>query len=161
MKKLAIAGVSVALMLAVAVPAFASVKGHDSKDNGSSVTVVNKGDASNQVLTVANTGLNIAVAPKTESKKAKGGSVNTGDAVAVTVAGNVVGTTYVSTCNTCNTGKHSNGGSDVKVTNSGDAYNGVVTVANTGVNYSSGSVQTGDAAAGSLLVNVVGTTIVK
>ena len=165
MKKLAIAGVSVALMLAVAVPAFANSK-HQSTPtvnvtNVNSVSVSNTGDGHNLVLTGANTGFNAVSGKK--------GSITTGAAYAGTVAGNVVGTTYVEGCNTCSTGAGSvtNGSvynsNTVAVGNSGDGFNGVATIANSGVNYVSGNggtIHTGAAKAGSLVVNVVGTTIV-
>jgi len=131
MRKLAIAGVSVALMLAVAVPAFAATSVYNTNVKGS-----------NKVLTVSNTGFNATTF---------GGNIKTGKALAVTAAGNVVGTTVVDS---------TRGGVTVQ-NNYVKGSNEVATVANTGVNYASGgSIRTGNAAAGSLLVNVVGTTIV-
>lgn len=190
MRKIAIVGASVALMLAVTVPAFASTnnRGDKGKDkssvkvtNSSNVSVTNNGGASNGVLTVANTGLNVVVSSdpksgdnngrgKKEKDSTTGGTIGTGAATANSVAGNVVGTTYVgSTCNTCGTQPTVTNGSvtnesNVNVTNYGSAHNGVATVANSGANFVSGNggtIGTGTAKAGSLVVNVVGTTIVK
>jgi len=185
MKKLAIAGVSVALLMAVAVPAFAREGGRDKSSvtvsNSSNVKVTNNGGAKNGVITVANTGLNVVVSSDPKSgnnngygKKEKdlttGGTIGTGAATADSIVGNAVGTTYVgSTCNTCGSQPPVTNGSvtnksSVNVTNNGSAYNGVVTVANSGANFVSGNggtIGTGSAKAGSLVVNVVGTTIVK
>jgi len=71
MKKLAIAGVSVALLMAVAVPAFAREGGRDKSSvtvsNSSNVKVTNNGGAKNGVITVANTGLNVVVSSDPKS----------------------------------------------------------------------------------------------
>jgi hypothetical protein len=114
MKKLAL----VAVALAIAAPAFAK----------SSTKVTNN------VLTVANTGLNFTSGKRT--------NVTTGDAGATTIVKNNVGSSH---------GSQSTGPS---------VTNNVATVANSGANFTSGgSVTTGNAGATTVVVNTVGTSV--
>jgi len=137
-KKLIITGAAAGLLLVSAAGAFAS----------SSVTNHATG-VSNLVVTVANTGLN-QVNGSSSRHHSTAGSITTGDAGAVSLAGNVVNTTVSG-------GRHA---PSVNNTATG-VTNTVVTVANTGANQvnGGGSIGTGDAGAGAGSFNVVNTTV--
>jgi hypothetical protein len=160
MKKLAIAGASVALLLTTAIPAFAGHQQRPQRPEGG-VVVSNFGGATNNVITVSNSGLNGVVAVGRHAD-VMGALITTGDAEAYTDAANFVNGSEVAACTRC-------GSSNVKVSNFGQATNNVATVANSGANLVLGlggdvkfsGVHSGGAAAGSVVVNNVNTTVVK
>ncbi len=154
MKKLLFAGITLALALAVVVPAYA-------RHHEGGVVVSNFGGATNNVLTVSNSGLNGVVAVGRHAD-VTGAFVATGDAVATAEVGNYVNGSEVKACTMC-------GRSNVRVSNFGHATNNVATVANSGANLVLGlggdvrfaGVHSGGATAGVVVVNDVNTTVVK
>ena len=153
-KKLAVAGASVALLAAAAVPAFA----YCSSDGA--LNLCNFAGVHNTVNTNSNTGNNFI---KSWEDEVNGGYINSGNALSESHLGNVV---------------NSNGVSDVtlgysdwsglNVNNHAWVYNTVNTNANTGGNYikasdevNGGSIFSGNAAAGSFVSNVVNTNVVS
>jgi hypothetical protein len=160
MKKLAIAGASVALLLTTAIPAFAGHHQGPQKPEGA-VVVSNFGGATNNVLTVSNSGLNGVVAVGKHAD-VTGALITTGDALASAQAANYVNDSKVTACSRC-------GSANVKVSNFGQATNNVATVANSGLNLVLGlggdvkfaGIHSGGATAGVVVVNEVNTTVVK
>jgi hypothetical protein len=156
MKKLAVAGASVALLLTTAIPAFA---GHHQQPGN--ITVSNFGGATNNVLTVSNSGLNGVVAVGRHAD-VMGAGITTGNALASAQVANYVNDSKVKACTMC-------GSANVKVSNFGQATNNVATVANSGANLVLGlggdvkfaGIHSGGATAGVVVVNEVNTTVVK
>lgn len=149
-KRLIAAGSAAALMLsATAVPAFAS---HWQWNNDDDVNITNWASVKNYVTTKADTGDN-----SISGKYVFGGAIDTGKAVAGTEVLNVVNDTTLD-CG-CLDG-------DLTIKNSAVVKNYVYTKADTGDNSISGKVvgggdiDTGDATAGSLVQNIVNTTLV-
>lgn len=146
-RKLAVAGASAALLLATAVPAFAS-------DWGS--LVHNWADVSNTINTTANTGWNSINA----DSNVNGGSISTGYAQSVATVNNTVNSNSLYNFDT---------GFDFGslVHNATDVNNMVNTNANTGWNslnaddhnVNGGSVSSGYAQAGSVVNNVINTNV--
>lgn len=138
MKKYLAIAAGVAMSLAVAVPAFAH-------HHSSGLTVSNRDtDVSNTVFTASNTGLNVTGGHHSR--------VTTGDAGAAADVRNSVNYTEVG-CGCARSASVSNSDTDVN--------NLVVTVANTGANFTHGGrVHTGGALAGTVLVNDVNSTVV-
>lgn len=116
--------------------------------------VLNKAKVKNFTLTVANSGMNTISA----DDDVKGGKIKTGDAFAYGEVNNVVNTTSVEGC----------GCDDTTVINKAKVKNTTLTFANTGMNSISagddvrygGRIRTGGAEAGSVVTNVVNTTMV-
>jgi len=123
--------------------------------SGSSQSNSNMG-VHNVVVTVANTGLNLTGGSSGEGRDHRvGTSVSTGDASALSVVGNQVGTNS-SACG-CSTGR---GSSSSQSNSKMGVMNLTVTVANSGANMTTGgSVKTGNAGAESDVTNVVGSNM--
>ena len=145
MKKLFAAGAGAAMLLATATPVFASVG------------IFNFAEVLNVIETVAMNGGNTIAA----GDDVEGGTINSGDATAVTGVTNVVNSNDVSDwswdCG-CDT---------VFVENIAVVYNDVVTGAMNGGNtiaagddVEGGNITSGDAVAGSVVTNVVNTNMV-
>jgi len=159
-KKLVITGAAAALILGSGVAAFAN-EHHNNNNGGTSVR--NTGSINNESWNVANTGLNYVGGSESNNEHHRrghdnGNSVTTGDAVASQSVWNEIDTT--SNCGCSTSGRHgSNGGTSVR--NSGDVNNLSVNVANTGANYVDGktSLDTGNAAAGQDVTNIINTSV--
>lgn len=144
LKKIIAGATGAGLVLTMAGAAFASFDG---------TFVLNKAKVKNFTLTVANTGMNTMDA----SDDIKGGKIKTGDAFAYSEVTNVVNTTTIEGCGCENT----------TVINKAKVKNKTLTFANTGMNsmyagddIRGGRIRTGDADAGSVVTNVVNTTVV-
>lgn len=144
MKKLAGLAAAGALLLNVAGVAFAS---------HFDTVVKNKAKVKVFTVAVANTGFNSVNA----GDDVKGGKVKTGDALAVSDVSNVVNTTTVDNCD-CEGSTLVKNKAKVKVA--------AISLANTGFNsvnaddVKGGRVVTGNGEAGSVVTNVVNTTVV-
>jgi hypothetical protein len=172
MRKLAIAGASVALLLATAIPAFAG-RPSMQKPMGS-VDVDSHAFVLNNVATVSNSGLNQIVGgdkdmgPKSRGPQQGGRdesgvekvSIDTGDVFAGSYVGNDVNNTTVKACSKC-------GAAKVDVDNSAFVTNNVLTLSNSGLNQVTGGkvekagIDTGTAWSEGYVNNVVNTTVVK
>lgn len=145
-KKLAAGTAGAALFLSAALPAFAWFD--------SATIVSNHARLNNFTLTVANSGLNGMMA----EDDVEGGSIATGEAVAIAGVANVVNTTEVTPGEDAFTLVHNRAG----------VRNTTLTFANSGLNgmmagddVEGGSIETGMAGAESVVANVVNTTVVN
>src|SRR3989344_1128269 len=150
-KKIAITAAAAGVMLGAALPAFAS-------HLDSIVFIDNNALVSNDVLTIANTGVNGIFGSNND------GSIDTGSALAVSGVTNTVNTNIVDLCG-CFDDLFDGDDNLVVVLNDATVSNDVLTIANTGVNgifgsNNDGSIDTGSAGAGSAVTNVVNTNIV-
>lgn len=145
MKKLISVAAGAGLVLTMAGAALAS--------GGDGVFILNKAKVKNFTLTVANSGMNSMDA----NDDIKGGKIKTGDAWALGDVYNEVNWTEVNGCACGSTA----------VINKAKVKNVTLTFANSGMNSMSagddikgGRIRTGSADAGSVVTNVVNTTLV-
>ncbi len=154
MKKYLFGGITLALALAFAVPAYAGCYGgYCYQPQQGSTSINNHAFVLNDTLTNANTGFN-----KATGGMFVGGVVNTGAARSTAEVLTQANYTNV-ICNTCMPG------SKVSLKNNAKVLNFTDTLANTGFNkatggcLSGGSVTSGAATAGSYVTSVVNTSI--
>ncbi len=149
LKKLAVAGASVALLAVTAMPAFADWSG---------LNLTNNAVLFNTVNTSSNTGNNYL---KSWEDELNGGSIHTGNALSQGQLGNVVNSNSLSDIQV----GFSEDWGGLNVANGATLYNTVNTSSNTGSNYikgegvDGGSIVTGGAGAGSVVTNVVNTNV--
>lgn len=143
-KKLLAGAAGAAMFLAVAAPALASSY------------IWNGAQVINEIFTVANTGGNLMLA----GDEVNGGTINSGNAVAVTEVTNVVNSNDVDSWDCGCDGSY--------IENWAFVYNGVGTLANTGENViaaeddvDGGMINSGSAGAASVVTNVVNTNVVS
>jgi len=141
-KKIIAAGAGAAVVLSMAVPAFAWFDGP---------VIINKAKVKNKVVTVANTGLNRI----NSGDEVEGGKIKTGQALSWGEVNNAVNTNGVD----C--------GCEGLIVNKAKVKNKVYTIANTGANsinadedVDGGRIRTGKADATSVVTNVVNTNVV-
>lgn len=170
-KKIAITAAAAGVMLSSAIPALANGRYHRSS-NDVEIDIENEDtNVRNNVLTVANTGLNEVEGGRGGhhggpsslgggSHGGRGGSISTGNATAVSSVSNDVNYNEVDLCD-CLGDRRGDVELDIENEDT-DVTNNVLTVANTGLNGvdGSGRIRTGNAGATGVVSNFVNTNIV-
>lgn len=161
-----------ALLLSAAIPVLANGDWHHNRGGELEIKIENKDTSvTNRVATIANTGLNSVEGghrhhggPSSQGGDENGGSnrgsINTGNAGASSDVMNVVNSNTVDLCGCLSDKK---GDVKVEIKNEGtDVTNGVLTMANTGLNSikGQGRIRTGDAGAEGVVTNIVNTNTV-
>ena len=156
-KKLITFAAGAALLLTVAVPAFAKKDHEHQTPPLPTLTIASVGNVDNDVITLSNTGFN-STGSQNDNKdhgrgdKSKGGSIDTGNALSIAGVGSDVNNVTVNGCG-CK--------GNTTVSSLGTVDNFVLTVSNTGFNYAgNGKIDTGNAGSQSTVSNWVNTVVV-